>query len=288
MLIPENWTDYEILDTGDGQKLERWGPYSLIRPDPQIIWPKSLSSSAWEKADAVYTRSSSGGGSWSFTNRLPDKWTISYKNLSFHIEPTGFKHTGLFPEQAVNWEWITNKIKSSERKINLLNLFAYTGGITVAAAAAGASVCHVDASKGMVARAKENLALSGLADKPVRLIVDDVLKFVQRETRRGAKYDAIVMDPPSYGRGPKGEIWKIEDMLFELLSECTKVLSDTPLFFIINSYTTGFSPQAVGNVLKLTVGKSFSGKTECDEIGLPVKASNLVLPCGMACKWYAN
>jgi 23S rRNA (cytosine1962-C5)-methyltransferase len=285
MLIANDWKDYEIIDTGNGEKLERWGDVVLRRPDPQIIWPLKDETAKWKNADGHYHRSSSGGGSWEYRRRLPKNWEIKYEDLTFKIEPTGFKHTGLFPEQAVNWKWMSDKIKAANRPINVLNLFAYTGGATVACAAAGASVCHVDAAKGMVEWAKENISLSGLADKPVRFIIDDVLKFVQREDRRGKKYEGIIMDPPSYGRGPKGEIWKIEDALYGLIEECAKLLSDKPLFFLVNSYTTGFSPSVVENILKLTVGNKYKGKLSSGEVGLPIKENGLILPCGIYGRW---
>ncbi|HAA42633.1 MAG TPA: SAM-dependent methyltransferase [Ruminiclostridium sp.] len=288
MLITKDWKDYELIDTGDGEKLERWGKYILRRPDPQIIWPIREESGLWKKADAVYHRSSKGGGQWSFKKKLPQRWEISYKGLFFFVEPTGFKHTGIFPEQAVNWDWIIEKISSSPRKINVLNLFAYTGGATVAAAYAGASVCHVDAAKGMVKWAKENLALSGLSDRPVRFIVDDVIKFVKREQRRGNKYDAVIMDPPSYGRGPRGELWKIEDSLFMFVEECLKVLSPKPLFFLINSYTTGFSPTVMSNILKMTVQKKYKGTITCGEVGIPATKTGVILPCGIYGRWEAK
>ena len=270
MWVSDKWKDFEVLDTADYEKLERWGDYFLIRPDPQVIWKESGNSNLWHKADARYQRSSSGGGNWDFNKKLPEKWQVSYEKLKFYVKPMGFKHTGLFPEQATNWDFIIDKIKNANRQINVLNLFAYTGGATVAAAFAGATVCHVDASKGMVSWAKENLELSGLSNSPVRFIVDDVIKFVQREKRRGKTYDAIIMDPPSYGRGPSGEIWKLEDELFNLVIECIEIMSDNPLFFIINSYTTGFSATVIGNILKLTMGKKFGGVSASDEIGLPV------------------
>lgn len=285
MLIANDWQDFELIDTGDGEKLERWGKYILRRPDPQVIWPMSGEKGLWERADGHYHRSKSGGGKWEFRNELPERWVISYKNLSFYIQPTGFKHTGLFPEQAVNWNWIIDKIKKSKRRINVLNLFAYTGGATVAAAYAGADVCHVDAAKGMVTRAKENLYLSGLGDRKVRFIVDDVFKFVEREKRRGRIYDAVIMDPPSYGRGTKGEVWKIENDLFRLIGICLEVLSPEPLFFLINSYTTGLSPIVLQNILKLTMCKKYGGVVSCDEIGLPITTSGLVLPCGAFGRW---
>lgn len=287
MLLADDWKDYELIDTGGGEKLERWGKYILRRPDPQAIWPLIDSSGKWESVDARYHRSPSGGGSWEYKRKLPEKWTINYGELSFYIEPTGFKHTGLFPEQAVNWKWMIGKIKSCRHPVRVLNLFAYTGGATVAAASAGAEVCHVDASKGMVARAKENLSLSGLAEKPVRFIVDDVVKFVQREKRRGKQYEAVIMDPPSYGRGPKGELWKIEDELYGLIQLCLDVLSPQPLFFLINSYTTGLSPTVIKNMLLLSVRRKYGGDVSADEIGLPASSSGLILPCGAAGRWEA-
>lgn len=288
MLLAEDWKEYELFDTGGGEKLERWGKYILRRPDPQAIWPVAGDASLWEKADAHYYRSKSGGGSWEYAKKMPEKWTVKYKELSFYIEPTGFKHTGLFPEQAVNWDWFMEKIQSSGRKIRVLNLFAYTGGATVAAAYAGAEVCHVDAAKGMVARAKENIELSGLADKPVRFITDDVLKFVQRESRRGSKYDAVIMDPPSYGRGPNGELWKIEDEIYGLITSCMEILTENPLFFLVNSYTTGLSPVVIRNMLALSMGRSFEGNISSDEVGLPTSVPGIVLPCGAAGRWEAR
>ncbi|NLX77629.1 MAG: SAM-dependent methyltransferase [Clostridiaceae bacterium] len=285
MLLADKWKDYELIDTGNGEKLERWGRYILRRPDPQVIWPKSGDEKAWERADAHYHRSKSGGGSWEFKRKLPERWVISYENLSFYVEPTGFKHTGLFPEQAVNWEWMIKKIKSASKQVRVLNLFAYTGGATVACAYAGAEVCHVDAAKGMVTRAKENIALSGLSDRPVRFITDDVVKFVRREKRRGKMYEAIIMDPPSYGRGPNGELWKIEDELFGLVEICMDILSPDPLFFLINSYTTGLAPSVVTNILNLTLTKRFGGHAYSDEIGLPTASTGLVLPCGSSGRW---
>lgn len=285
MLVTDDWKDYELIDAGNGERLERWGKYVLIRPDPQIIWPGSKNESLWGKADAHYHRSQSGGGKWEYLNQLPERWKISYKGLSYHIKPTDFKHTGLFPEQAANWKWIMDKIAAAGRNVSVLNLFAYTGGATVAAASAGAEVCHVDAAKGMVGWAKENLVLSGLGDRPVRFITDDAIKFVQREQRRGRRYDGIIMDPPSYGRGPKGEVWKIEEALYGFIEECMGVLSDRPLFFLINSYTTGFSPTVLANILRMLVEKRFGGKTSSGEVGLPVKAGGLVLPCGIYGRW---
>lgn len=284
MLFADDWKDYELIDTGDGEKLERWGKIVLSRPDPQIIWPVS-NKDIWKNADAHYIRSSNGGGKWEFSRKLPERWTVSYDKLSFYIEPTGFKHTGLFPEQAVNWKWMIDKIQGSASPVSVLNLFAYTGAATVASAFAGAEVCHVDAAKGMVIRAKENLALSGLSEKPVRFITDDVIKFVQREKRRGKKYDAVIMDPPSYGRGPKGEVWQIEDAIYGFVEECCGILSDKPLFFLINSYTTGFSPTVLKNILTLTVGKRYGGSISCGEVGIPVTKSGLVLPCGIFGRW---
>ena len=284
MLVADKWKDYELIDTGDGEKLERWGKYILRRPDPQAIWPISQKD-IWSKADANYYRSQTGGGSWEYAKKFPSKWTISYKEMSFYIEPTGFKHTGLFPEQAVNWDWMIEKIKTASRPIRVLNLFAYTGGATVAAAYAGAEVCHVDAAKGMVTRAKENLELSGLKERPVRFITDDVIKFVQREKRRERYYEAIIMDPPSYGRGPNGEVWKIEDELYKLIEMCAEILSPNPLFFLVNSYTTGLSPTVLTNILTMSIGKRFGGDVNSYEIGLPISATGLILPCGASGRW---
>ena len=283
MIISNEWKDYEILDMADGEKLERWGNIILIRPDPQIIWKNKMHPDLWKKANARYHRSKSGGGGWEFYKNVPKSWQVKYKDLTFNLKPMGFKHTGLFPEQAVNWDFMISKIKSSGRPINVLNLFAYTGGATVACASAGASVCHVDSSKGMTAWAKENITSSGLADKKVRFIIDDVIKFVQREIRRGNKYDAIIMDPPSYGRGANGEVWNIEESLYMLVELCTKVLSDKPLFFLINSYTTGLSPNILANILKMTIKQK--GKVSCGEIGLPMKDSSIALPCGIYGRW---
>ena len=285
MKIANNWKDYEILDMANGEKLERWNNIYLVRPDPQIIWNDKQYPEKWKQANARYNRSSTGGGHWDYKKRLPDSWQIKYKNLTFNIKPMGFKHTGLFPEQAVNWDWMMDKIKKANRDIKVLNLFAYTGGATVACAAAGASVCHVDSSKGMVTWAKENIASSGLAERPVRYIVDDVVKFVNREIRRGNKYDAIIMDPPSYGRGANGEVWQFEDNIYDLVDLCTKVLSDNPLFFLINSYTTGISSKVLENILNLTVSKNYKGKVSSGEVGLPMENSNLVLPCGIFGRW---
>ena len=279
MWIADNWKDYTVIDTSDGEKLELWGKYSLIRPDPQVIWKTEKKNPLWRRADASYKRSKSGGGSWS-ENRLPEIWTISYRDLKFQIKPMGFKHTGLFPEQAANWDWFSELISKAGRPISVLNLFAYTGGATVAAAKAGASVCHVDASRGMVAAAKENAALSGLADAPIRYIVDDCKKFIEREIRRGKKYDAIIMDPPSYGRGPTGEVWKIEECIDDFVSLCKNVLSDEPLFFLLNSYTTGLSASTMKYITDTRLLSGREGFSVADELGLPVRDSGLALPCG--------
>ncbi|MFC3801306.1 class I SAM-dependent methyltransferase [Cohnella sp. GCM10012308] len=285
MRMATDWQDYELIDTGAGDKLERWGDVILRRPDPQIIWPLAKEAADWQRPDGHYFRSSSGGGQWQFNKQLPERWTISYGPLRFHIKPTSFKHTGLFPEQAVNWSWMMKRIKEAGRPIRVLNLFAYTGGATVAAAAAGAEVCHVDAAKGMVQWAKENAALSGLESAPVRYITDDVFKFVQREQRRGKQYDAIIMDPPSYGRGPGGETWKLEDNLYPFLEECKSILSDNPLFVLVNSYTTGLSPTVLHNLLHMSIGRRHGGKIDCGEIGLPITRSGLTLPCGIYGRW---
>ena len=283
MKLANNWKDYEILDMANGEKLERWGNVILIRPDPQIIWNKKEHEEKWKTANAIYNRSKTGGGSWQYKKKMPSEWKIKYKDLTFNIKPMGFKHTGLFPEQAVNWDWMMEKIKSAKRDIKVLNLFAYTGGATVACLSAGASVCHVDSSKGMVSWAKENVISSGLKDRPVRYIVDDVVKFVNREIRRGNKYDAIIMDPPSYGRGAKGEVWRFEDDITDLVELCTKVLSKKPLFFLINSYTTGISAKVLENILRINIKND--GVFESGEVGLPMKDSKLVLPCGIYGKW---
>ena len=280
----EQWKDYEVLDTSDGEKLERWGRYYLVRPDPQVIWSTPRKDPRWKRYDARYARSSNGGGQWS-QHKLPDHWPIRYRDLTFHVKPMNFKHTGIFPEQAVNWDFIDRQIRSAGRPISVLNLFAYTGGATLAAAKAGASVCHVDAAKGMVAWAKENAAASGLSDAPIRWIVDDCAKFVEREIKRGRRYDAVIMDPPSYGRGPSGEIWKLEKDLFPFLKLVSSVLSDDPLFFIINSYTTGLAPSVLTCLLDSVVSPRFGGRSEADELGLPVTDSGLVLPCGATGRW---
>jgi len=281
MILAKNWKDYELIDTSSGEKLERWGNIILRRPDPQIVWNTPMGKE-WNKADGWYHRSNKGGGSWEFFKKLPETWSISYKDLKFVIKPMNFKHTGLFPEQAVNWEWMIDKIRNANRPIRVLNLFAYTGGASVACAYAGASVCHVDASKRIVSQAKENLILSGLGDKPVRFIVDDVVKFVEREKRRGKTYDAIVMDPPSYGKGTNGEVWDIEKDLYPLILKTLDILSDNPLFYLINSYTAGLAPTVLQNILTLTIK---NGKTSCGEIGLPVSQQKLVLPCGIYGRW---
>ena len=278
MWLADNWKDYEVIDCSKGEKLERWGDYILVRPDPQVIWDTPRKEKGWHKMNAHYHRSKKGGGEWEFFD-LPQQWSIHYRSLTFQLKPFSFKHTGLFPEQAANWDWFSELIKKAGRPVKVLNLFAYTGGATIAAAAAGASVTHVDASKGMVTWAKENAASSGLADAPIRWIVDDCVKFVEREIRRGNHYDAIIMDPPSYGRGPKGEIWKIEESIHPLVKLCAQLLVDRPLFFLINSYTTGLQP-AVLSYLIGTELKRFPGKVAADEIGLPVSSNGLALPCG--------
>lgn len=287
MFLSDKWKDYELLDASNGEKLERWNNIVLRRPDPQIVWETNTEENdVWRKADAHYIRSNTGGGHWESSKKVPDSWTVNYGELKFGIKMMGFKHTGLFPEQATNWDWFSEIIRSSGRNdVNVLNLFAYTGGATMAAAAAGASVCHVDAAKGMVSWAKENAVLSGLQDRPIRYIVDDVKKFTEREIRRGRKYDGIIMDPPSYGRGPSGEVWKIENELFGLVEMCMGVLSDNPLFFLINSYTTGLSGSVLENIYKITLQKRFGGEIEVDEVGLPITNGNLVLPCGYSGRW---
>jgi len=283
MNIANEWKDYEILDMANGEKLERWKDVILVRPDPQIIWKNKTFPEKWNRINARYHRSKTGGGSWEYNKKMPESWQVKYKNLTFNIKPMGFKHTGLFPEQAVNWDWMIDKIKKEKRDIKVLNLFAYTGGATVACASAGASVCHVDSSKGMVAWAKENIASSGLEKRPVRYIVDDVVKFVNREIRRGNKYDAIIMDPPSYGRGANGEVWQFEENIADLVSLCTNVLSDNPLFFLINSYTTGISAKVLENLLEMNIKNK--GKLSSGEVGLPMQNSKLVLPCGIYARW---
>ena len=293
MWIADRWKDYQVIDCSCGEKLERWGRYTLVRPDPQVIWNTPKTEKGWKKMNGHYHRSKSGGGEWEFFD-LPQEWSVNYKltigkELTFRLKPFSFKHTGVFPEQAVNWDWFSKLIadakqKNPERKINVLNMFAYTGGATIAAAAAGANVTHVDAAKGMVAWARENAAVSGLGDAPIRWIVDDCVKFVEREIRRGNHYDAIIMDPPSYGRGPKGEIWKIEDNIFPLIELCSQLMSDTPLLFLINSYTTGLQPAVLSYMIS-TALKRFGGKVEASEVGLPVSSNGLVLPCGASGRW---
>lgn len=311
MWIADNWQDYEVIDTSCGEKLERWGKYTLLRPDPQVIWSTPKDNPQWKKLNGHYHRSSKGGGEWEFFN-LPEEWSIKYKSLTFNLKPFSFKHTGLFPEQAVNWDWfskvIRDSISSSDtpfgskdgvndtplgnkdtvgevRPFKVLNLFAYTGGATLAAASAGASVTHVDASKGMVNWAKENAVSSGLSDAPIRWLVDDCVKFVEREIRRGNKYDGIIMDPPSYGRGPKGEIWKIEESIYPFVELCTNILSEDAKFFLINSYTTGLQPAVLSYMLNTLLVPKFGGKVEASEIGLPVSSNGLVLPCGASGRW---
>ena len=285
MIVANDWKDYEIIDMANGEKLERWKDIILVRPDPQIIWKDKSFPNKWKDVNAVYKRSSTGGGAWDYKKKVPANWQVKYKNLTFNIKPMGFKHTGLFPEQAANWDWMIEKIKSAKREIKVLNLFAYTGGATVACLSAGASVCHVDSSKGMVAWAKENVISSGLQERPVRYIVDDVVKFVNREIRRGNKYDAIIMDPPSYRRGANGEVWKFEENICDLVELCKGVLSDNPLFFLINSYTTGISSTVLENILNLNITKTYGGKVTNGEVGLPMTNSKLILPCGIYGRW---
>lgn len=284
MWVAENWKDYEVIDTSNGEKLERWGKYILLRPDPQVLWNTPKKNPAWKKLNAHYHRSKKGGGEWEFFD-LPEQWSIHYRDLTFHLKPFSFKHTGLFPEQAANWDWFSELIRNANRPIKVLNLFAYTGGATCAAAKAGASVTHVDASKGMVTWAKENAQASGLSDAPIRWIVDDCVKFVEREIRRGNHYDAIIMDPPSYGRGPKGEIWKIEEKIHPFIALCQQLLSDKPLFFLVNSYTTGMAPAVLSYLISTEVVTRHGGNVISDEIGLPVSDNGLILPCGAAGRW---
>lgn len=290
MWIADKWKDFEVIDCSEGEKLERWKDYILLRPDPQVIWNTPKADRRWNQLNAHYHRSAKGGGEWEFF-KLPQQWTVQYetpaKTLTFHLKPFHFKHTGIFPEQAVNWDWISDQIMKANRPVKILNLFAYTGGATLAAAAAGASVTHVDASKGMVSWAKENASSSGLTNAPVRWLVDDCLKFVEREIRRGSTYDAVIMDPPSYGRGPKGEIWKIENTVYPLIHLCAKILSPAPLFFLVNSYTTGLQPAVLSYMLG-SVMKEFGGTVIAQEIGLPVTSSGLVLPCGACGRWSAD
>lgn len=282
MWTANNWKDYEVIDTSSGEKLERWGDYLLVRPDPQVIWDTEKKNKGWKHPNAHYHRSNKGGGEWEFFD-LPQQWSIKYKDLTFQLKPFKFKHTGVFPEQATNWDWFSSIISnavSNGRSVKVLNLFAYTGGATLSAAKAGASVTHVDASKGMVGWAKENAAASNLADAPIRWLVDDCVKFVERELRRGNKYDAIIMDPPSYGKGPKGELWKIEDSVFSLINLCSQILSDDPLFFLISSYTTGLQSAVLTYMLELAIKNKFGGNVVANEVGLPVKCNGLILPCG--------
>ena len=289
MLIADSWKDYEIIDASNGEKLERWGNVCLLRPDPQIIWDNgNLLSKYHNKIDAMYHRSNKGGGHWENIKDVPTSWKINYKDLVFNLKQMGFKHTGLFPEQAINWDFMMNKIKESKREIKVLNLFAYTGGATVACLSAGAHVTHVDSSKGMVEWCKENVNDNSLQGDHIRYIVDDVVKFVQREIRRGNKYDAIIMDPPSYGRGSNGEVWDIEKNLNYLINICSEILSDKPLFFLINSYTTGLSPTVLNNLLELIINNKYPGEVSCGEVGIPIKENNLILPCGIYGRWESN
>lgn len=284
-----DWKDYKCIDAGNGEKLESWNGIILRRPDPQAIWTVNMDNDKWRKPDGHYYRSNKGGGHWEFKKKLPEFWTIKYKDLTFKVAPTNFKHTGLFPEQAVNWDFMIDKIKKTNRPIKVLNLFAYTGGATMACSYAGAEVVHVDAAKGMVEWAKENMRLSNLEKNKIRFIVDDCLKFVEREARRGNKYDAIIMDPPSYGRGPNGEVWKFEDNIYTLINACLKILSDKPLFFLINSYTTGISSIVLENILKTTLMPLYpNGVIDSGEVGLPIETNNLVLPCGIYGRWQSN
>lgn len=282
------WQDYEVIDTGDGEKLERWGNIFLIRPDPQIIWKSEKSDPRWHNAHARYHRSKTGGGSWEFYKPVPEVWDLHWKELTFRLKPMGFKHTGVFPEQAVNWDYTMEKIRAAGRPVKVLNLFGYTGAATLACLSAGAQVTHVDASKGMVQWAKENAEASGLSDRPVRWLVDDCIKFVQREQRRGNTYDGIIMDPPSYGRGPGGEVWRLEEQLQTLIEQCLPIFSDKPLFFLLSSYATGLSPAVMGYLLELLLEKRYGGRVTADEIGLPVTDSGLVLPCGSTAIWDAS
>ena len=291
MFLADNWKDYEVIDTSGGEKLERWGDYVLVRPDPQVIWNTPRTDKRWSRPNGHYHRSNKGGGEWEFFD-LPDEWTIRYKELTFCLKPFAFKHTGLFPEQAVNWDWFSSIIKEAlvkdpGREIKVLNLFAYTGGATISAAAAGAKVTHVDAAKGMVGWAKENAKASGLENAPIRWLVDDCVKFVERESRRGNKYDGIIMDPPSYGRGPKGEIWKLEDCVFPLLEKTAEILADNPLFVLVNSYTTGLQPAVLSYMMNTVFVNRFGGHVEAGEVGLPVTGNNLVLPCGASGRYTA-
>lgn len=287
MWLADQWKDYELLDCGRGEKLERWGDKLLVRPDPQAIWNTPRSHRGWKKPDARYARSSTGGGQWA-DKSVPQRWQIHYRDLTFQVGLMNFKHTGVFPEQAANWDFARERIQKAGRPVSVLNLFAYTGGATIVCAAAGASVCHVDAAKGMVQWARENAKISGLEDKPIRWIVDDCTKFVEREIRRGRSYDAIIMDPPSYGRGPSGEVWKLEENLYPFVELVAGVLSDNPLFVILNSYTTGLSPSVLTYILQTVIGGKFGGHTVSDELGLPVSATGLALPCGATGRWTAT
>lgn len=284
MWVADQWTEYEVIDTSNGEKLERWGDYTLVRPDPQVIWNTPRLHPGWDKKNGHYHRSSKGGGEWEFIN-LPKEWNIHYQNLTFRLKPFSFKHTGLFPEQASNWDWFSQLIRNAGRPVKILNLFAYTGGATLAAAKAGANVTHVDASKGMVNWAKENAMASGLQDAPIRWLVDDCLKLVEREVRRGSTYDGIIMDPPSYGRGPKGEIWKIEDSIYPFILAASKLLTKNALFFLVNSYTTGLQPAVLSYMISTAVAAQFGGSVKADEIGLKVKETGLILPCGASGRW---
>lgn len=286
MWVADQWKEYEIIDCSKGEKLERWGDYILLRPDPQVLWDLPRKNPAWKKLNGHYHRSNKGGGEWEFFD-LPKQWSINYKDLTFHLKPFTFKHTGLFPEQAVNWDWFSEKIRNANREIKVLNLFAYTGGATVAAAAAGAAVVHVDASKGMTAQAKENARLCGLSEAPIRYIVDDCSKFVEREIRRGNRYDGIIMDPPSYGRGPGGEVWKLEDCVSGLVGQAEKLLSDNALFFLLNTYTTGLSPMTMRYIADLGIKPRHGGHTEAGELCLPVRQTGSPLPCGGSVRWEA-
>jgi 23S rRNA (cytosine1962-C5)-methyltransferase len=288
MWIADGWKEYELIDASQGERLERWGSIVVIRPDPQVAWQTPKTNPLWKKAHARYQRSSSGGGRWQFYQKVPESWVLKEPPFAFKVKPMNFKHMGLFPEQRVNWDWFRGLIQSENRPVKVLNLFAYTGGATVAAAEAGASVCHVDASKGMVSQAKENAALSGLGDKPIRYLVDDCMKLVEREIRRGNRYDGIIMDPPSYGRGPGGEVWKIETELYRFIQRCALLLSDRPLFVLLNSYTTGLSAATMQNVLTLALGSRLKGHTEADEIGLPIQEKGLCLSCGASARWTAK
>ena len=288
MRFARDLIEYEMLDTSGGEKLERWGDRILIRPDPQIIWDTPREHPLWNKADARYFRSSKGGGKWEVYKKMPESWILSYRSLRFRIQPTGFKHTGLFPEQAVNWAYFMDIIQKQKKPVRVLNLFAYTGGATLACASAGAEVCHVDASKGMVSWARENAALSGLSQRPIRWIVEDCEKFVAREIKRGRRYDVIIMDPPSYGRGPGGEVWKLEEQIYRLVDLCVGVLSETPLLFVLNSYTTGLSPSVMQYLLGVTVANRFGGRVSAEEIGLPVTQSGQILPCGSTAIWTSD